>query len=402
MKLINGSFLSIILLAVFLAFFTKGSAATGEDFFSAYRTIDHVRDGADEHADEHVDDHGDAVVEEHADEHGHDSLNMAFVLTGSGGAGSFSTIDMASMHAVNSIGSLHDDAAVRAFDNLVYVLNSPSHDQIQVLNPSSNFATLAQYSAGNGSNPHDMAFVSEEKAYVSLYDASKIWIVNPLTGQSLGEIDLSSYADADGNPEVDQLFIQGTNLYASIQRLDRNNSDAPTNTSSVLVVDTQTDQVTNEIPLTFPHPVTGFAPLSNGDLLIPCVGNFGIIDGAIETIHTQTHTSSVVMTEEVFGGDAYEIAMIHDSKGYVVVLDSSFNTSMVSFDPSSGTQLATILVGDGTVISDLAVNANQQVYVTYRDSSSPGIRIFDGNTDIELTSTPISTGLLPFEIVILE
>jgi len=108
------------------------------------------------------------------------------------------------------------------------------------------------------------------------------------------------------------------------------------------------------------------------------------------------------MTEEVFGGDAYEIALINDSKGYVVVLDSSFNTSMVSFDPLSGTQLATILALEGTLISDLAVNADKQVYVTYRDSSSPGIRILDGNTDIELTSTPINTGLLPFEVVILE
>ncbi|HHJ34581.1 MAG TPA: hypothetical protein ENJ87_02335, partial [Gammaproteobacteria bacterium] len=57
------------------------------------------------------------------------------------------------------------------------------------------------------SNPHDMVFVSETKAYVLRYGTSTAWIVNPSAQTEAefktGELDLSAYADADGVPEMD-------------------------------------------------------------------------------------------------------------------------------------------------------------------------------------------------------
>ena len=96
---------------------------------------------------------------------------------------------------------------------------------------------LTQYSTGNGSNPHDIAFVSEEKAYISRYGRTHLLVVNPVTGDSLGSVDLSTFADADGLPETSQLAVHGGHLFAACHRLDRENGWVPTEFSAIAVVD---------------------------------------------------------------------------------------------------------------------------------------------------------------------
>ena len=46
--------------------------------------------------------------------------------------------------------------------------------------------------------------VREDKAYVSFFESNTLLICNPLTGATLGTIDLSSFADADGIAEAPQ------------------------------------------------------------------------------------------------------------------------------------------------------------------------------------------------------
>ena len=88
-----------------------------------------------------------------------------------------------------------------------------------------------------------MIFVSEDKAYISRYERTHLLIVNPVTGDSLGAVDLSAFADADGLPEVSLLVLYDNHLFVACQRLDRDNGWVPTDVSVIAVVDVVTDQV---------------------------------------------------------------------------------------------------------------------------------------------------------------
>jgi YVTN family beta-propeller protein len=285
---------------------------------------------------------------------------------------------------------------------MVFVLNRFGQDNLQILDPSAGFATVGQFSTGNGTNPHDIAFVSPEKAYITLYGSDRILMMNPLTGEILGEIDLSSFADADGTPEVDALHLIGSSLFASVQRLDRNNFFAPLGSSIVLVIDTVTDMVIRQIPVEV-NPFTDFVELPDGNLLLGSPGEFGVLeDGGINLIDTGSHTNTVVISDAALGGDVTDIVMIDDSKGYAIVTDESFNTHVVSFDLDTRSKLRTVMEAEGFSIVDLAVNSAKEVYVSYRKRDNPGIRIIDGLTDQEITAAPIDVGLPPNQTLFLE
>ena len=128
--------------------------------------------------------------------------NQAVITTTDYSSGSFSSLDLGTNTVTQDHLTIHSDAAVRTYRDKVYILNRLGQDNVIVLNRSDLKTPLIQYSTGNGSNPHDMAFVSEEKAYISRYERTQLLIVNPITGDSLGAVDLSGFADADGLPEM--------------------------------------------------------------------------------------------------------------------------------------------------------------------------------------------------------
>ena len=60
------------------------------------------------------------------------------------------------------------------YSGLIYVINRFGQDNIQVIDPGNHFATVKQFSTGNGSNPQDIAFLSATKAYVARYGSSDL------------------------------------------------------------------------------------------------------------------------------------------------------------------------------------------------------------------------------------
>lgn len=96
-----------------------------------------------------------------------------------------------------------------------------------------------------GANPYQIAFASEQKAYVLRYGSDKIWIINPSAdteaGFKLGELDVSAY-DTQGAPEVGGGVVVGDKLYVMMERLD--GWDVVTQ-GYVAVFDTNTDTEIN-------------------------------------------------------------------------------------------------------------------------------------------------------------
>ena len=170
----------------------------------------------------------------------------AYVLTTDYSSGSVSCVDLSSRTVHRDVATVFSDARMRVSDGLVYVINRFGQDNIQVLDPARGFATLRQFSVGNGSNPQDLCIVSPTKAYVTRLASPRLLVVNPATGDSLGAVSLAAFADADGIPEMDRMILVGDRLFVSLERLS---NFQPTDTSLVAVVDVVADTVVDADPI---------------------------------------------------------------------------------------------------------------------------------------------------------
>ena len=133
----------------------------------------------------------------------------------------------------------------RCYRGLLYVVNRYGYDNIQVIDPAQGYATVRQFSVGNGTNPQDIAFASPTKAYVSRLGSPDLLIVDPSTGASLGVVPLAAWADADGNPEAAHLAVVGDLLFVALERLA---NFVPADTGLVVVVDMRADTVYDADP----------------------------------------------------------------------------------------------------------------------------------------------------------
>ncbi len=335
--------------------------------------------------------------------------NQAVITTTDYSSGSFSSLDLNTNTATNDHLTIHSDAAVRTYRDKVYVINRLGQDNVIVLDRSDLKTPLTQYSTGNGSNPHDMAFVSEEKAYISRYEQTQLLIVNPVTGDLLGEVELSVFADADGLPEVSHLALYGNYLFAACQRLDRDNGFVPTDVSVIAVVDVLTDQVVDLDANTAGVQGIAMASKNPADAVqrgnkwfLSAVNTFDdLTDGGIEVIDLASlRSDGVVLGEMALGGNLSSLAMVSDDEGYVVVLDASFVNVVKRFGLGMQSVSAGLSGLSGGFVPSLGVFGGR-LYVldggSFVDPTSAGVKVYDVNTD-QLMAGPISTGLLPASI----
>jgi hypothetical protein len=179
--------------------------------------------------------------------------------------------------------------------------------------------------------------VSDTKAYVTRYNDTALWIIDPSTGTHTGSVDLSGLADADGTPEMDQMAVVGNDLFVTIQRLDRQTTWGPVGTSYVAVVDIAADTLVDvdastpgdqSILLTGTNPATEIQlnPCT-GELYLSCVGFWGLQDGGVEIVDPATfQTEGYIFTEASAGGDISDVEIICEEKGYAIITNASFHT----------------------------------------------------------------------------
>ena len=344
---------------------------------------------------------------------GGDPDRIAFVLATDFVEGSFGTVEVDEPRTSTGAAPerlTHSDATARAIGGDVFVVNRLGSDSIQKLDPSDGFATVYQCSTGLGSNPQDIVIASEDKGYVSVLEQPELLIIDP-TPQScasledfvIGDIDLSSIADADGNPDMWRMFLRGNRLYVAVQRLDINSPfREPADNGAIAVIDIGTDTLIGTIELSAENPfgTTKGLTVRGNDLYISEVGQFGVNDGGIERVDLTTRRATgFVITEESAGGDIVDFLIVSDELAYAIVSKSDFTTALVTFSPASGDVGATILQADGFDYSDIELNDRGEIYLADRNAGAPGVRVFRASDGVELTGEAINIGLGPAEIV---
>jgi DNA-binding beta-propeller fold protein YncE len=332
------------------------------------------------------------------------------VLTNDFTTGSYSVVDLATRNVTRDIrpGGVHSDALARAFGGRVYVVNRLNADNIQIIDPQQGYTTPAnaQVSVGNQTNPQDIAFVSSAKAYVSRLGrtAASLVILNPTTLATLGERDLRSLIkpnDLDGTPEPSFMLVNNGLLYVTLQHLDELAFLFPPIASGeVAVIDPVTENIVTVIQLPFTNPFSQlrFSPTLRR-ILVSCVGFFGVDDGGIVAIDPTTNTvdSSISITEAALGGDITDFEIVSSTKAFAVVVDENFESSLVTFNPSTGQRLTTVLGPRGVSIRQIAINSRNELYAAVSDetTTTTGVRVFDTVTDRDLIPGPLNVGRLP-------
>lgn len=318
--------------------------------------------------------------------------------------GSLAAIDVTTRAVAADVATVHSDPRLRWYAGRLYVVNRFGQDNIQVIDPAQNYATILQFSVGNGSNPQDIAFASSTKAYVTRLASSDLLIVNPQTGASPGVISLAAFADGDGLPEMDRMRLVGNHLFVALQRLE---SFAPTESSLVAVVDVDADTLVDcdrarpgiqAIRLAGTNPGTMFEyDRASRRLLIGCIGGYGVHDGGVEWIDPVSLTAGgFAITGAALGGDVLDLEFESAARSYAIVSEN-FATRLVAFSPATGTVLDTLFAPGGFSLSDCERNDRGELYVCKSLITAPGVFVLDAATG-SLLAGPLDTVLPPVEV----
>jgi hypothetical protein len=347
------------------------------------------------------------------------AATRGYVLTTDYTSGTLGVVDLATHAVTPDVAAVSADPVARCYRGLVYVVNRFGYDNIQVIDPAQGYATVRQFSVGNGSNPQDIAFASPTRAYVSRLGSPDLLIVDPSTGAELGVVPLGAWADGDGNPEVAHLAVVGDLLFVALERLA---NFAPADTGLVVVVDMRADTVYDADPaapgvqvvrLAGMNPGTDFArpePGGEGEpthLFIGCSGRWGVLDGGVDDIVVPAaanlalepiRSRGFVVTEAALGGDVLDV-VAGRGHPYAIVSDVAYNTSLVSWDPATGALLATLYAPGGYSLSDAALDGRGGLYVCNSSFTAPGLLVYGAGADTCLAG-PLATGLPPIQFVV--
>jgi len=302
---------------------------------------------------------------------------------------------------------VYQDAVGVWHEDLVYVVNRAGADNLQVLDPAQDFATVRQFNLGPDRGLKHVAFAGDGTAWVSCYDAAELLHVDPATGAILHVVSTAIFADADGLPETGWLLRDGNRLLVTCERLDRHDWYAPVGDSYLLVLDLGTrtwidcDPALGGIQgirLAATNPYC--EPFRDGDrLYVGCSGFYALRDGGVDVVDLATLASlGLEITETALGGDLVDLAAGPGDRRHVIVADASFRTTVKAYEP--GGAITTLHQGVDYDHADLAYDGEFQLFVADRRLGAAGVRVFDAESGVQLTTGPLATGLPPAAFVL--
>lgn len=311
-----------------------------------------------------------------------------------------------------SVSLLGSSAQVRYAGGLVYILHDGfsaiSSDNLQILDAQDDFATIGQFSTGNGTNPHDVA-IDDDTAFISLYNPSAdadnvdadgnpgdVIEMDTATGVITRRFSFADYLDDDGDPNAnaDQMVRVGDMLYVCLQDLESSSFDA-VSSGLIGMIDLENHVVAGVIELVGRNPV-GIAASSDGERLF--IANMASYDfslsdfdtsepyGGIEVVDIDSRATTLFIDDEDVGGYV-ERVVASDDEVFVVTSDLdptpfSYSSRVLAFS-SAIDEAPDVEVFDdsGNDIRAIAV-AGQHLWVSRRifdddGASDPEIVVYD-------------------------
>ena len=356
--------------------------------------------------------------------------------------GAHSVIPVETKVPVNRLLPTTSDITMVARGAFFYRIERYMHDNVTKFSIHDPDHVIWQYSAvgpgdGSSTNPHDLVFVSDTKAYLIRYGSKKVWIVNPSAasaeGFKIGELDLSHYGDQDGLPECTRGVIVGNRLFIAMERMNRLSSNGiwQPNEAYVAVFDTATDREIDTgrggvndvtggalkgIPLVVENPISMQYLEESHTIYVQAVGTYpmkgylGKDTGGIEGINPDTYDRMLVLDDgdrddgPLPYGNISGMAIVSPKKGYFVGykgwMDNFFYA--FAFDAQGRVDPATVrevtgLSGKNIAVLESGASLDNRGMLWVCNRTDNGIAIIDPMDDS--TNDFIVTGLPPLKVV---
>lgn len=273
----------------------------------------------------------------------------------------------------------------------------------------------------SGAQGAQMAFVSDEKAYLSIWNQGKIIVLNPTTMEQLSVIDVSEYGIGDEDPNPTCMVIRDGKLFVTLAQLVGGYfPDANRPYTDVLIIDTNTDKPEKMIT----EKTSGFSypsrPLDDksvfmdedGDIYMICLGIYGTADaklGILRIKNGETEFDSdyiFTLSETAIDGDPntpdvlYGVQYAGNGKLYAIAQIYAYHSNPPSFLNDRTTLAVEIDLKSKTIkkLPDLPRGNgfgsigiyNGKIVVGIASDNSKGYHIYDPSTGTA-TSEPVIT-----------
>ncbi len=324
--------------------------------------------------------------------------------------------------AQNSLEPSGSDLTVVSHEKYFYRMERSGANNITKYDVNKPDAPIWQFSTEGdeaNSNPHDLVFVNEEKAYLIRYGSDKAWIVDPSAESEsafkIGELDLSNYSDDDGYPEMDSGIIVDNMLFITLQRIDTSGGwgNYTYNTPYIAVFDTITDMEIDiqncdcdlkgiAIEAIFNLLAIQYVDDSNR-IYVQGVGNWdqsnGDASGGIVQVNPATYETALILLDSPVYGAVSGMAIVSGTKGYFVGYAGWGNNTLYSFDPSCGCDVTAVPGFENISISGMQsgvyTDKNNMLWVCNQSTAAVDIL----NTVTDTVDESVSTGLNPNKVV---
>lgn len=243
----------------------------------------------------------------------------------------------------DSLGFYNDSKIIARGEYLFVLSRESGSENIAVIDAEKisegKSAVIGQHSIEAGSNPNDLAFVSDSVAWLAEYNLAKLIKINPFTGKALDSVSTAAFAAKGAtSPNMADLAITGDTLIALMQR---SANYVFSNPGLVALYNTGTGKLLDTISLKTSNPQA--MAIYKGKLWIATAGAYNASYGfdadslrGLESIDltVKNPAAELVKTGKDFGGGLYGSLVLDSADGilYAPVYVSYGSVSLASYD----------------------------------------------------------------------
>ena len=318
-------------------------------------------------------------------------------------SGTLATLDLDAHAPTPNVAASTTDAWLGFGEGVALTLDAYGFDTLTAYAHPDYSSALWSANLPSGANPRAAAVI-DGTLYVVQYGLPLIKKYDVVSGTPAGQIDLASYADADGNTECASASVVDGMLYVACQRLDA--TWQPSVDGGILLeIDPTSDQVVGS--WTASGGLTCQTIPGSSNLIchsgVDMDANWvNVYEGSIFEFDT---------TAEAFGPDLIEEATL--AANLSIFAFGSTGTGLLAAEDGSGADLlcadlnagtTTLIAPDIGWIVDIEANDRGEAYVLNRSSWSSGhagpygVSVFDLATCAELGPGVIDVGDEPYKL----
>lgn len=314
----------------------------------------------------------------------------------------------------SNLAPVSTDPVLSRTERSVFVVNRLGFDNLQRLDPRSDFATVWEAGMGLGANPHDAIWLTDDKVYVTRYEPpfDDVAIVSPRGGTILGTIPLESYAEnRDATPRADRMVHLDDQVFVGLQDIDR--TFTRFGEGKLAVIDSIRDEVTGVIPLGGKNPGQ-IELLTRADgstrLYVALAGVFPgqaaqeLSGGVVVVDPVSRAVEHMALDDDDAGGNVAGLALVSESLGYVVVSTGEFRNRVLAFDPERAVVLREVF-STPDLVGEIAVDRQGVLAIPDASFTDPRLCLYRAPADPAAPETLLGCGALdlaPFSVEVLD